>query len=604
MKKHLISLLVLFLFLSTSFAGYSNQRKEQSAESGTSEILTDGGLMNSSWPMHCYDIRHTGRCPYSTADTPGIVKWYVKEEKFYMEGSPVIDNNGTIYCGANSLYAVNPNGTIKWKLKTGGIICSAPAIGTDGTIYFGTTMIGDGAFRAISPNGTIKWTYPVGNLVWGSPAITDDGTIYVYANNKVLYALNHNGTLKWSYHVDAGYIAYSSPAVGFDGTIYIGSLGPNDDQGYVEAVYPNGTMKWRYTVGTWVHGSAAVADDGTVYVATDIDLIALYPNNGSLKWTSALHDCTWTTPIIGPDGTIYVGSSQGYFNAVNPDGTIKWRFPISAGFWFGGSAALSSDGTVYFGTTSFMGGSGGFYAVDASNGEEKWNYTECGWYESSPAIGKDGTVYATACYDWTPNGHSFYQKGFLYAFGKGGLLRAEANGYYSVLYNKSVQLVGTIYGGMPPYTCHWDFGDGNTSEERKPRHTYTQLGNHTVTFTVTDSEGNHSSDTSYVIVGAEPPSLIIIKPVDGIYLKDTRILPFSKPFIIGKITIQVETTQEPFGIDRVEFYIDDILRATDTEASYQWIWDTTAFFKHTIKVVAYDTSGNSIGKSIGVSKFF
>jgi hypothetical protein len=85
---------------------------------------------------------------------------------------------------------------------------------------------------------------------------------------------------------------------------------------------------------------------------------------------------------------------------------------------------------------------------------------------------------------------------------------------------------------------------------------------------------------------------------------DMRILPFSKPFIIGKITIQVEATQEPFGIDHVEFYVDDTLKTTDTKAPYQWIWSTPAFFKHTIKAIAYDTSGKSSEKSIDVTKFF
>jgi len=591
MKKHLISILVLLLLLSTSFVGYSNQKTEQSANTGKSEILNDSGLMNSSWPMHCHDVRHTGRCPYSTKDSPGVVKWFFKE-KYGFDGSPAIGENGTIYCGqGNTLYAFNPNGTVKWSLKGGFYdIQSTPAIDANGTIYLSTRS---NYFFAINPNGTIKWTYYLGNEAWGSPAIGDDGTIYVYGQSKRLYALNQNGTLKWGYTVDAGYIAYSSPAISCDGTIYIGSMGPGDE-GYVDAVYPNGTLKWRYSVGTWVHGSASVADDGTVYVATDIDLIALFPNNGSLKWTSALHDCTWTTPIIGPDGTIYIGNSRGNFYAVNPDGTIKWKFPISAGFWFGASAALSSDGTVYFGTTSFMGGSPGFYAVNASTGEEKWNYTEGGWYESSPAIGKDGTVYTTT---------NFMDIGYLLAFGRGPM-SVEANGPYTTLFNKSVQLIGTIYGGIPPYTCHWDFGDGNTSEERKPRHTYTQLGNYTVTFTVTDSEGNYSSDTSYVIVNSAPPSVTITKPVNGIYLKDTRILPFSKPFIIGKITIQVEATPKPFEIERVEFYIDDTLKATDTEVPYQWTWDTSAFFKHTIKVIAYDTTGKSDSDELTVKKFF
>ena len=35
-----------------------------------------------------------------------------------------------------TLYALNPDGTLRWKFATGGNIESSPAIGEDGTIYF------------------------------------------------------------------------------------------------------------------------------------------------------------------------------------------------------------------------------------------------------------------------------------------------------------------------------------------------------------------------------------------------------------------------------------------------------------------------------------
>lgn len=47
----------------------------------------------------------------------------------------------------------------------------------------------------------------------------------------------------------------------------------------------------------------------------------------------------------------------------------------------------------------------------------------------------------------------------------------------------------------------WDFGDGNTSTDQNPTHTYSELGEHTVTLTVTSSTGNTAESTSMITVG-------------------------------------------------------------------------------------------------------
>lgn len=48
--------------------------------------------------------------------------------------------DGTIYVGSqdNNLYAINPDGTLKWSYATRARIESSPTIGADGTIYFGS----------------------------------------------------------------------------------------------------------------------------------------------------------------------------------------------------------------------------------------------------------------------------------------------------------------------------------------------------------------------------------------------------------------------------------------------------------------------------------
>jgi hypothetical protein len=57
-------------------------------------------------------------------------------------------------------------------------------------------------------------------------------------------------------------------------------------------------------------------------------------------------------------------------------------------------------------------------------------------------------------------------------------------------------------------------------------------------------------------------------------------------------------------MDRVEFYIDVILRDIDTDMPYKWLWDEFIIGVHEIKVVAYDREGNADSNGITVSKFF
>ena len=53
-----------------------------------------------------------------------------------------------------------------------------------------------------------------------------------------------------------------------------------------------------------------------------------------------------------------------------------------------------------------------------------------------------------------------------------------------------VQYEASVTGGCPEYTYLWDFGDGTTSTERNPRHTFDKEGTYTASLTVTDSKGN------------------------------------------------------------------------------------------------------------------
>ncbi len=345
---------------------------------------SDGGLMDSAWPMFSHDARHTGHSPYGKSGTWWKEKWETTIGGL-VYSSPAIDKNGTIYIGSYDryFYAINPNGTQKWRFKTGEGIESSPAIAADGTIFIGSN---DGHLYAFYPNGTKKWSLVIGvSLVYSSPVIDEEGNIYVASvrgNN--ICAVYPNGTKKWDFHT--GNRIYSSPALD-DDTVYCGS-----HDGFFYAIYKNnGTLKWRFNTGNWCGGKGAtIDDDGTIYFGHVEGYFYALHSNGTLKWRLKLGNNVVSSPAISADGTIYVAAYQDWDNAniysINPDGTINWKYYIDTDY-VSTSPAIDKYGIIYFG-----GWNGILYALNP-DGTIRWSYKALDAIFSSPAIGEDGTIY-------------------------------------------------------------------------------------------------------------------------------------------------------------------------------------------------------------------
>ncbi|OPY25678.1 MAG: outer membrane biogenesis protein BamB [Methanomethylovorans sp. PtaU1.Bin073] len=339
------------------------------------------------WSMFRYNAQNTGQCPYSTLNNGGGLKW-----KFNVNGgsAPVIGSDGTIYIGSGFLYALNPDGTLKWKYQgdsPGGF--SAPAIGYDGTIY----AVEYPFFYALNPDGTLKWKYQIDVRIF-CPIIAPDGTIYFQTMpgssmlDAYLYALNADGSLKWKYRT-GGWASYSdlTPSIGQDGTIYVGGVELNESQyniSYLYAIKSNGTLKWKYQVDSGIWAPAAISSDGTIYVGSWDGYFYAINNNGTLKWKKNFYYRLLACPAIGSDGTIYVGSD--FLYALDPDGNEKWKFKgVDTGFC---SPIISLEGTIYSMDHSCI-----LYAINA-DGTLKWKYKRGGnLVYNALAIGSDGTIY-------------------------------------------------------------------------------------------------------------------------------------------------------------------------------------------------------------------
>jgi outer membrane protein assembly factor BamB len=541
------------------------------------------GPMDSAWPMLSHDIHHTGNSQYSTVGNLGAEIWRVHgDETGAVESTAVIDKNGIAYFGTlgadSSLYAMYPNGTRKWRYNANNLIWSTPAIADDGTIYlpsWGSNLI------ALYPNGQVKWEVNVQDPTGSSVTIGEDGTIYIGTMAGNLYAIDTNGSERW--HLYLGGNLISSPAIGLDNTIYIGTT-----SNYLYAVYPNGIVRWQFAAGQF-KGNPSIAEDGTIYAPSfDGYLYALYPG-GTMKWRASTGDSIAAAGVaLASDGTIYVGTDQ--LRAYYPDGTLKWCTNLQ-GSIYGTVPAVSADGTIYV-------SAGGSLVAVNPDCTEKWRkQLTTAQIMSSPSIGPDNRVYVGS----EEYGISPY--GYLHAFGIGPL-RAEAGGPYQGTALRPISLTGLAFGGIPPYQYHWDFGDGNTSIEINPTHTYATAGNYTATFTIIDQEGNSSSDTTTVSMDYPLPTLTIIKPTNAFYIVNKQIFSFPFPFILGRITIQV-TVEDHYSIDKVIFCIRDDVVYTGTTPPYEWTWTQRNFqLKTNIYAIAYDVKGRYAEQRIQVIKLF
>jgi len=139
-------------------------------------IGADGTIYITSWVTDDVPVHHAIKTGLTAITPQGHVKWSYetrfpnwhpepeqRSKPWGSDSSPIVGADGIIYFGTDAglVYAVNPDGTLKWTFGAGGEFDNCPSIDAEGTLYIchsgGPGEIYGGSLRcyAISDKGTL-----------------------------------------------------------------------------------------------------------------------------------------------------------------------------------------------------------------------------------------------------------------------------------------------------------------------------------------------------------------------------------------------------------------------------------------------------------------
>jgi outer membrane protein assembly factor BamB len=506
-NKLVILSLVLVLLLGTALVCFSGR------ESGPAKA--DDALTAAPWPMAAHDPQHSSGSPFTGSGIP-YLKWAYKVEG-EIDTSPLIGSDGTVYlaAGNSKFYGIDADGTLKWSYDLGKMesIDYAPALGGDGTIYFGSVksattpssggtlseVVVGGKLYAFSPEGDLRWSYQHQGTMGTDIAVGEDGTVYFSTgtpegDSQYLCALNPDGSLKWRYPVDQWLTEF---VIAHDGTVYFCLYEGQE----IYALNADGTLKGSYSMGglvSWL----AVGDDDTLYfswsgtTANSSLLDALSPD-GTIKWR---YDRRGSGPVaLSHDGAIRTytsiysaGSWESSLIVLEANGSVRTICPVDPSFT-AEKFTVDRNGSIY-GCSDY----GMLWSLD-SDGELRWTYPLGGEVvHLAPAIGEDGTLYIGS------------QEGTLYAIGNLPESPPPHAGFGSstdeAKVGQKIEFASSSTGAITAWL--WDFGDGvtleqpdQTQETASVSHDYLREGTYTVTLTASNPWGSDTSSKLILVTG-------------------------------------------------------------------------------------------------------
>jgi hypothetical protein len=309
------------------------------------------------------------------------IRWRFQADADYIQARPAVGADGTVYAldVYGHVYAVAPDGALKWIFNGSGTGFGNISVGPDGTIYFGNTT----AIWALSPNGTLKWQFsqnPGANTLYG-PNVGPDGNIYAVGLQGLgVFSLTPQGTLRWStpedivprlrvFFQEIVFGPPEQPQLYFHGNNHLRSVGLDGTSLFS---YPDGLGSVQ------ADGQPAIAPDGSVYTNLFIPtgpglVLGKFDNAGNRRWMIFDQFPTSTTVLnmteTGPDGVVYDGRNLMSLYAINPDSSVRWQY-TDAGILYSHMVSPLNDLLFVGGVVNY--GQPGFFEAVSTAGASLW----------------------------------------------------------------------------------------------------------------------------------------------------------------------------------------------------------------------------------------
>lgn len=175
-------------------------------------------------------------------------------------GNPAAAANGTIYeTAGNDLFALTPDGRVRWTVTTPEQVEVSPAIAVNGIVVFGSN---DRYEYGVNPDGRLRWREKIGNFTYSSPL--------ALPGRRVIFG-NHSGEMT-ILDSDTGSVIrrdqgrgqlWTAAAVDARGDVYFASR-----TGHVYGFDGAGRSLFDLNAGSDFDSYPAIAPDGTLLVGS------------------------------------------------------------------------------------------------------------------------------------------------------------------------------------------------------------------------------------------------------------------------------------------------------------------------------------------------